>query len=61
MEEEITSSDTESNLTDWSNPPSVSDLKQDLLEAQSSHDSQVSKINTWLDNLNVIGSAKIGD
>ena len=46
-------------LTDWSKEPTVLELKQDLLEAQSSHDAQVSKINEWLDNLHVTGKAKV--
>ena len=43
---------------DWANAPTVSDLKLDLMEAQSSHDGQVAKIQTWLNNLNITGSAK---
>lgn len=46
-------------LTDWSNEPSVQDLKNDLLEANSSHQVQVEKITRWLDNLHVKGTAKI--
>lgn len=50
---------SESRLAKWDNPPSIADLKQDLKEAQSAHDTQVSKVNTWLDNLNVTGSAVV--
>lgn len=46
-------------FTDWENEPSVRDLKQDFLEAKSSHSTQISKINRWLDNLNITGSAKL--
>ena len=46
-------------LTDWENEPSVADLKADLEEASSHHESHVSDVNTWLDNMNVTGSAKI--
>jgi hypothetical protein len=46
-------------LTDWENEPSVEDLKKDYREAQSSHSAQCQKIDRWLDNLNVTGSAKI--
>lgn len=46
-------------LTEWENEPSVRDLKEDLTEASGSHNSQVAKINTWLDNLNVTGRARI--
>ena len=47
------------SLTDWENEPTVRDLRQDFLEAKSSHASQISKINTWLDNLNITGSARL--
>ena len=46
-------------LTDWENPPTLADLKQDYTDARSDQDLQVSKIDTWLDNLNVRGAAKI--
>lgn len=46
-------------LTEWENPPSVSDLKKDYQEARSSHDAQITKIQTWLDHLNVTGSAVV--
>ena len=46
-------------LTDWENEPTVSDLKEDYQKASSHHDAHVLKVNKWLDNLNVTGSAKI--
>jgi hypothetical protein len=46
-------------LTDWKNPPKLTDLKQDLMDAKPIHDAQVTRINTWLDNLNVTGKAKV--
>lgn len=46
-------------LTSWKNPPSIKDLKQDLSDAKPIHDSQVSKIGEWLDNLNITGKAKV--
>lgn len=46
------------SLVDWANPPSVSDLKQDLQGASSSQAMQAVKIREWLDNLNVEGKAK---
>jgi hypothetical protein len=46
-------------LTDWANEPTCSDLKKDLEEASPHHDSHVTQVNVWLDNLNVTGSAKI--
>lgn len=45
-------------LTDWSNEPSVSDLKQHFIDTQSSHSEQTTKIRKWLDNLHVEGAAK---
>lgn len=38
-------------LVDWANPPSVSDLKNDLSEAKSSHDEHVNKVNESLSAL----------
>lgn len=46
-------------LTKWKNAPTLKNLKQDLLDAQSVHDAQETKISEWLDNLNVTGKAKI--
>lgn len=46
-------------LTDWVKAPTVMDLKQDLTDAKPVHDSHITKVNTWLDNLNVTGKAKI--
>lgn len=48
----------EENLVDWKNPPKLSDLKQDYLDAKPSHDAQKSKIQLYHDNMNVEGSAK---
>jgi hypothetical protein len=41
----------------WKNIPSLMDLKQDLTDAQPSHDAQVTKIRDWLDNLRIEGAA----
>lgn len=46
-------------LTDWAKEPTVMELKQDYEEARTHHDSQVSKIGVWLDNLNVEGKAQV--
>lgn len=46
-------------LTDWQNAPTIKDLKQDFQDAKPVHDSQKSKIELWLDNLNVTGAAKV--
>lgn len=43
----------ESFNTGWGNEPSIQDLKQDFEMSRSNHDLQVTKINHWLDNLNV--------
>lgn len=43
---------------EWSNPPSLLDLKNDLEESHSFHSEQVGKIDNWLDNLHVRGKAK---
>lgn len=43
----------ESFNTGWGNEPSIQDLKQDFEMSRSNHDLQVTKINRWLDNLNV--------
>lgn len=47
------------NLPSWKNKPKLADLKTDLTSAQSSHSLQKTKIQTWLDNLNVEGAAKV--
>lgn len=48
----------EKPLTDWKQEPTLRELKQDALEAQPAHDASTTQIKTWLDNLNVTGSAK---
>ena len=50
---------TQQKLTDWKNEPKVSDLKQDLLDAKSDQDEHTTKVETWLDNLNITGAAAI--
>ena len=46
-------------LTKWKNPPTLENLKADLLESRSIHDAQVSTIDGWLDNLHVTNKAKV--
>ena len=46
-------------LTNWAKAPTLLELKQDLTDAKPIHDAQVTKINIWLDNLNITGKAKI--
>lgn len=53
------SDDANKPLADWVKAPSVMELKQDLADAKPIHDSHITKVNTWLDNLNVTGKAKI--
>lgn len=59
IEQVAPSFQTSEPLVDWKNPPTLLALKQDYQDAKPSHDAQVSKIDTWLDNLNVKGSAAI--
>jgi hypothetical protein len=56
---DVAPTDQAEKLTDWKNPPTIRSLKQDLQDAKPSHDTQVSKINDWLDNLKVEGKAKV--
>lgn len=44
-------------LTSWSKEPTIAVLKQDLSASKPSHDEMVSKVNMWLDYLNVTGVA----
>ena len=52
-------SDKVETLSDWQNPPKVGDLKQDFKDAQPNQQAQIIKINKWLDNLNVTGTALV--
>lgn len=51
--------DSTQDLVDWKNPPKLTDLKQNLTDAQQNQQVQVTKINGWLDNLHVRGAAAI--
>lgn len=51
--------DHQKPLTDWVKEPKLMDLKRDLEEAKPDHDTQVGKIDGWLDNLFVRGKAKV--
>lgn len=46
-------------LTEWEKEPTVRQLKQDLSDAKSAHESHVADVKRWLDNLYVTGSAKL--
>ena len=45
--------DSPKKLTDWAKEPTVAQLRQDLLDAKSAHDTHVSNVKRWLDNLYV--------
>lgn len=45
-------------FNDWKNPPKIGDLKTDFDEARSFQRDQVTKIESWLHNLNITGPAK---
>ena len=60
MNDDIIQQEVETQpLVDWKNPPTVKDLKQDLQDAEPIHASHKEKVQTWLDNLHVTGSAKV--
>lgn len=46
-------------LTAWKNSPKIQQLKHDLQQAQTSHVSHIKRVDTWLDNLFVRGSAQV--
>ena len=47
-----------STLTEWANEPKVDQLKQDYTDAKSDLDDHVTKVDGWLDNLNITGKTK---
>ena len=57
---DLSSKDSKDKLTDWKNPPAVTDLKADLSAADEYHKTQTSKISNWLDALHK-GTLKIDD
>ena len=59
MIENLTPMEAPKPLVDWKNAPKLQNLKQDYLDAKSTHDAQVNKIEGWLDNLNVTGKALV--
>lgn len=48
-------------LTEWKNEPDVTDLKQDLTDAKNDADTHITKVSTWLDNLNITGNAVVNN
>ena len=60
MDENTTNTDTPAvSLNDWKKPPTLLELKQDLSDARPIQTSHVTKVDAWLDNLNVTGKAKV--
>lgn len=49
----------QTKLVNWKNPPSLSELKQDYLDAKPSHDALKTRLKKWNDNLLVEGDAKV--
>jgi len=45
--------------TGWKTPPTLEDLKADLLQAAGHHAVHTAEVDGWLDNLNITGKAKI--
>ena len=52
---DLPAKDSKEKLTDWKNPPAVTDLKADLSAADEYHKTQTSKISNWLDALHLRG------
>lgn len=46
-------------LTQWKNEPSLMQMKQHLEDSREIHQTQKGRIETWLSNLNIEGSARI--
>lgn len=55
----LPSHENPSKLTQWDNEPTLSQLKQDYEDAKVEADRQVEKIDRWLDNLHVRGTARL--
>jgi hypothetical protein len=43
----------------WTTPPTLMEMKQNLLDATPAHDAQEAKVTGWLDNMYITGKAKI--
>ena len=59
QEQEQLSEEDAKPLADWENPPKLTDLKQDLTEAKSTHSAQVTRIRDYLDALAGEGKSKV--
>lgn len=53
------SSESDSWLPNWKNVPKLKDMKQNYTDAKPFKDEQIGKINKWLDNFHVKGSATV--
>jgi hypothetical protein len=51
--------DDPTKLTEWPNEPALGDLKYDYDQAKVEFDTHKLDVDTWLDNLNITGSAKL--
>jgi hypothetical protein len=51
--------DNPTKLTEWPNEPALGDLKYDYDQAKIEFDTHKLDVDTWLDNLNITGSAKL--
>lgn len=58
-EQEYVSEDETPSLVDWSNPPSLMDLKQDYSAAKPDHDTQKTKIDGYLNALEGTGKSAV--
>ena len=61
MEDKIlprTSEEAKTSLTDWSNEPSLRQLKCDFDQSKPAHDAQIGRINHWKDLMEVKGAQK---
>lgn len=59
QEQQIAPDDGKPKLTNWKKEPTVKDLKQDYTDSLQIHQKQVTKIEEWLNLMNITGSAKI--
>lgn len=55
---DVEENSTPVKLVDWKNAPKFEDLKQDIESAAQDHKHQVAKVDAWLENLHVTGSAR---
>lgn len=56
-EQAIAQEQREINPEGWKNPPKLADLLADFRGAKETHDAQVTRVNTWLENMAGTGNA----